>query len=164
MKKRKLIYPILLLALAVLIFCFSAQTANDSTDTSEGFCAFAAHLLISDLDAFDAQTQYRIIEGFSFIVRKSAHFCEYALMGFLWYLWLREQKFAPLLALGATAAYAVTDELHQSFVPGRSCELRDVLVDSGGAACGILAAFILVCVCYCLKHKEVVHWGTWRHE
>ena len=37
-------------------------------------------------------------------------------------------------------AYAVTDEFHQSFVPGRSCELRDVMIDS----CGVLTGVLLV--------------------
>ena len=37
-------------------------------------------------------------------------------------------------------AYALTDEFHQSFVPGRSCELRDVVIDSCGVLTGVLAA------------------------
>ncbi len=164
MKKRRLLYLLPILALMVLIFCFSAQVADDSTTTSHGFCTAAAHLLIDNLETFDAGTQGRIIDGFSFIVRKAAHFCEYALLGALWYLWLRELKFAPFLALGASALYAVTDEIHQHFVPGRSCQLRDVLIDSGGAACGIFAAFVLVCVCYCIKRKEIVHWGRWQRD
>lgn len=37
-------------------------------------------------------------------------------------------------------AYAMTDEFHQSFVPGRSCELRDVVIDSCGVLMGVLLA------------------------
>ena len=33
-------------------------------------------------------------------------------------------------------AYAVTDEIHQAFVPGRACAPMDVLIDSAGAATG----------------------------
>ena len=53
-----------------------------------------------------------------------------------------------LIAGGAPAAwligtaYAVTDEFHQSFVPGRSCELRDVVIDSCGVLTGVLAALL----------------------
>ena len=36
------------------------------------------------------------------------------------------------------AFYAVTDEIHQYFVPGRSCELRDMLIDACGVAAGVL--------------------------
>ena len=158
MKKIRLIYPVLLAALMALIFCFSAQPADDSTQTSGHFTTIAAHFFIQNLDAFDTETQAQIIDGFSFVVRKTAHFCEYALMGCLWYLWLRNRKFAPLLALGASAAYSCTDEWHQSLVPGRSCELRDVLVDSSGAAAGILFAFVLLCVIYFLKQKDAEKW------
>lgn len=162
MPKHRLIYPVLLLTLMVMMFCFSAQPAVESDETSGHFTTLAAHTLLSNLEEFDTDTQTRIISGFAFIVRKTAHFCEYALMGFLWYLWLREKKGAPFLALGASALYAGSDELHQYFVPGRSCELRDVLVDSCGAAAGILFAFVLLCTLYCMFHKGIVKWGTWK--
>jgi VanZ family protein len=41
---------------------------------------------------------------------------------------------ASLLTLGVTWVYALSDELHQSFVPGRSADLRDVVIDVGAAA------------------------------
>ncbi len=162
MKKLKLIYPFLIAALMIAIFWFSAQVADDSNQTSDPFCETIAHLMISNLDEMSPDSQAEIIDGFSFIVRKMAHFCEYALMGFLWYLWLRERRFAPLIALGASALYACTDEFHQSFVPGRACQFRDVLIDSSGAACGILVAFVLVCVVFCAAQKDIVKWGTWQ--
>ena len=40
-------------------------------------------------------------------------------------------------------AYAVTDEIHQHFVPGRSCELRDICIDSAGVLCGVLITLLL---------------------
>ena len=70
--------------------------------------------------------------------RVIAHFSEYALLTALW-IW----ALAPALgkrALFAAAAisvlYAISDEYHQSFVPGRDSDPFDVLVD----ACGITAA------------------------
>ena len=42
------------------------------------------------------------------------------------------------------AAYAATDEFHQLFVPGRSGQLKDVLIDTAGGALGLgLLALIL---------------------
>ena len=43
---------------------------------------------------------------------------------------------AALLAAVLAAAYGMADEFHQSFVPGRTAELRDVLADALGAAAG----------------------------
>ena len=48
-----------------------------------------------------------------------------------------------LIAWGAAVLYSVTDEIHQMFVPGRSCELRDVAIDSCGVATGILLCTII---------------------
>ena len=82
----------------------------------------------------------------SFLVRKAAHMSEYAILAILLGLTIREYKKEPwlLLALTATAAYAATDEFHQLFVPGRSGQLKDVLIDTAGGALGLgLLALIL---------------------
>ena len=157
-----LIFPILMLALMVFIFCMSAQPADDSSLTSGCFTSFAARHLLTNFREFDAGTQAKIIDGLTFIVRKTAHFSEYATLGFLGYLWLHRLKAGGLLSFGAAVCYAVTDEIHQRFIPGRSCELRDVLVDSSGALCGVIAAFVLLSVLYCLTHPEIQRWGKWE--
>ena len=160
-KKINWLYPILLLALMVVIFCFSAQVADDSSITSSRVCWFLARHFFGGFEELTESAQKKLVDGMTFVVRKGAHFSEYALMGFLWYLWLHRVKFAPLLAFAATLAYSCSDEIHQLFVPGRSGEFRDVLVDSSGALCGILAAFVLICIVYCVRRREIVHWGTW---
>jgi len=45
----------------------------------------------------------------------------------------------PLLAVALTTAYGVSDELHQSFVPGRDASAGDVAKDLGGATLAALA-------------------------
>ena len=162
MKKINWFYPFLLLALMIMIFCFSAQAADDSSLTSGRVCRFLARHLISGFSGFETAVQNKIVDGLSHVVRKTAHFSEYALMSFLWYLWLHRVKFAPLIALAATAIYSCTDELHQLFVPGRAGQLRDVLIDSSGAVFGILVAFVLICIVYCVRRREIVRWGTWN--
>ena len=69
------------------------------------------------------------------VLRKIAHFCEYAVLGLLLVRAIREP-----LALAAGVAYAAGDELHQHFVAGRHAAVRDVVIDSAGVAVGILAA------------------------
>ena len=160
--KKRIVYPILLVALMGFIFFMSAQPADDSTETSSRFCTLAAHLLIDGFDRFSDAVQYQIVDGLAFVVRKAAHFTEYGLMGFLWYLWLRDRRWGMAAAFGASALYAVSDEIHQRFVPGRSCEVRDVLVDTSGALAGILAAFVLLSVIWCLRHRDAQHHGIWQ--
>lgn len=54
-------------------------------------------------------------------------------------------KFSYLISSVICLAYAVSDEIHQYFVPGRSCELRDVFIDFSGSVLGIiLIAIILI--------------------
>ena len=66
------------------------------------------------------------------ILRKLAHMAEY---GLLWLLWLRALGTdRPLAAAAITLAYAVTDELHQSFVEGRNGTPVDVAIDAVGVA------------------------------
>lgn len=71
---------------------------------------------------------------------------EYAVLAILLGLTIREYKKEPwlLFALAATAVYAATDEVHQLFVPGRSGQLQDVLIDTAGGALGLgLLALVL---------------------
>ena len=68
------------------------------------------------------------------VLRKLAHLVEYAVFGALLFRALGRESLA--IALGS--AYAVTDELHQSFVVGREAALLDVAIDAVGVLCGVL--------------------------
>ncbi len=161
---RRYLCPVLIGALMLFIFCMSAQPGDESTVTSSRFCLLAARLLFSDFESYTAITQESITEGLTFAVRKAAHFSEYALLGALWYIWLRHKPKNLLLAFLAATGYAVTDEIHQLFVPGREGKIWDVLIDSSGGICGILAAFVLLCVLYCLRHREIAPRAVWKHD
>lgn len=87
-----------------------------------------------------------------FPVRKIAHFVEYMILGGLsaasWVLHQAEEKENRkpffLIAWGSCVLFAVLDELHQAFVPGRTSSIRDVLLDSVGALFGaFLVAWIV---------------------
>ena len=85
------------------------------------------------------------------VVRKTAHVVEYAILSMLlwralrkpqkgqWGLWNRG---AALGAIALAVLYAITDELHQSFVPSRQGQITDVLIDSFGAALGLLTVWL----------------------
>jgi VanZ family protein len=68
------------------------------------------------------------------VLRKLAHFCEYAILGALLLRALGRETHA----VAAGVAYAATDELHQHFVPGRHAAFRDVAIDAAGVLGGVL--------------------------
>jgi VanZ family protein len=81
-----------------------------------------------------------------FLVRKTAHLTEYSILGLLLLRAVRMSSAAQTnprslrllgIALLLSAAYASMDEFHQSFVPGRTACVQDVLIDTTGALFGL---------------------------
>jgi VanZ family protein len=66
------------------------------------------------------------------------HFCEFGLLALAWRWTLMRQwpglRYPGWIALALTLAFAVGDEFHQSFVPGRFADPVDVFTDMAGAA------------------------------
>jgi VanZ family protein len=73
--------------------------------------------------------------GWDLVLRKLAHAAEFAVLGAL--LMRAIGRLAPAWTLGVL--YAVTDEVHQSFVAGREAAAVDVVIDAAGVALGVLA-------------------------
>ena len=140
----------------LVIFCFSAQNADQSSGTSGGFAKFLAKILYRDFNIIDKPSQDILINKCQFIVRKTAHFTVYATLGILTNTAVRisKFKFPHLIALVICLAYAVSDEIHQYFVPGRSCELRDVYIDFSGSVLGIILISIILIFFRNIKAKN----------
>ena len=71
--------------------------------------------------------------GWDLVLRKLAHATEYAVLGAL----LVRATARPGLAFGIGVLYAVSDEAHQLFVPGRHGSPIDVAIDAVGVAVGV---------------------------
>ncbi|MCM1525184.1 MAG: VanZ family protein [Ruminococcus sp.] len=114
------------------IFFFSAQSAGESSVLSD---------TVVDMIRHDGS----LTERLTVIVRKTAHFLEYALLGGLLYTGNRLTGVKRRLpaAAAVSSLYAVSDEIHQYFVPGRACMAADVLLDSCGALAGAAAAMLI---------------------
>lgn len=125
-----------LLALVWLgvMFWFSSQPASESSQLSGGILKWLAN----QTDGIVPQSVF-LDPLAQTIIRKAAHFANYLMLGVLVTLSGERCKAQRLLILGLLAA--AFDEIHQVFVPGRSGELRDVLLDLAGFAAGM----ILVC-------------------
>ena len=137
----------------VFIFMMSSAGKDESNSQSGAVCEFICEHFVEGYEEMAPEEQIQMQQKISFPVRKCAHLSEYAVLGALMTLtaasWRREGeetmrtgetpggtvRILPVLAAGFL--YAVSDEIHQIFVPGRSGEPRDVLIDTSGVLIGI---------------------------
>lgn len=131
-----------------LIFYMSSQNATASSNTSGQFAAEILKIFYPDFNSLSAERQKLLVSSIQFIVRKSAHFTIFAVLGglsFLTFISYNGLKLKTRLSVSAAVClvYAVSDEFHQYFVPGRSCELRDVLIDFSGSLAAILIFYFI---------------------
>ena len=124
----------LLFSNLVFIFLNSLTPAAVSAGNSQG--VFAALSKIFGFLPFFTHT----------FVRKAAHFAEYALLGFLSFLFprvfLSDDRRGYLLAFAFGLLIPLFDELLQSLVPGRSPAVFDWLIDVFGFLFGLLLSFL----------------------
>ncbi|MBQ9894571.1 MAG: VanZ family protein [Ruminococcus sp.] len=159
---RKFLYPsrmicaILSLACMVTIFMFSREDGEKSSKTSGKVTDTVIDVTVKNYEQKPAKEKKSIREKVSFWVRKTAHFTIYTLLGLMVSLTIGKRKIFSLGTLGALLfcfLYAVSDEIHQSFTPDRSCEFRDVMIDTSGAALGILISISVMAVIKALNRK-----------
>ncbi|MGB4657766.1 MAG: VanZ family protein [Mobilitalea sp.] len=132
----------------LVIFCFSAQPVIASSKSSQVIVniIFDLYEKISNTPLLDGIRTQKM-EIMEHIVRKGAHFSEYAFLANMIMLhlavWGRKRKELIGLSILLSTIYAVTDEFHQIFVPGRAGRVSDVLIDASGAIVGTLIFCIL---------------------
>ena len=97
---------------------------------------------------FSSRSQLPDLDGGRDLQNVAGHFTVYAALGAALALLFRSMGWGVLRALAAAIAlatlYGVSDEFHQSFVPNRSVDAKDVLVDFLGATAGTLAMLRLI--------------------
>ncbi|MBQ8967491.1 VanZ family protein [Ruminococcus sp.] len=138
----------LLAALCIVIFCFSGLKADESSEQSGFIVDLIIDTFFYNFKEFSTAKQEALISLLVVIVRKTAHFTEYAVLSALAFCaFVRVRKYLPryLLAVLFTFVYACSDEFHQCFVPGRAGLFNDVILDTcGGIVGGLAACFIAV--------------------
>lgn len=154
---KKTIFAVLLVLWMGFIFSMSSENAEKSSNTS----GQTIKVVLSTVPEFEKQPEevkVNIIEELQFIVRKSAHFIGYMILGILasgLILYYGNINKKYLLAFLICVIYAISDEIHQLFVPGRAGQVRDVLIDSAGSLLGIIIvmAFEKLLIKFNKKHK-----------
>lgn len=182
-RTHKFFLPTLLIFQMLFIFTMSSFGHTSSDAQSNLFVDFIAqnfphvrHGLENNLISLNTLI---------FLVRKTAHFTEYAILGSLFFLNLRNRlksnntltensklqttktlakknpntqltktiakkaplnsvKYALAMSIFLSFLYACTDELHQIFVPGRSAQFRDILIDTLGASFGATITYLTI--------------------
>ena len=150
--KRKILITVpaavLLLALYLVIFGFSAQNGEQSGSVSMQLSEKCVEILNNisgkhwENTAVESAAMF-----FEHPLRKLAHFSEYACMGILIfsivYQWVMGKK-KYLIATLLVFLSAAVDEWHQYFVPGRYASIKDVLLDTCGGICSIVLLTLII--------------------
>ena len=162
-KLKKFRYFFLLCAVAVMavIFMFSAQPSVQSTNRSDSVTIMLAKIFVRNYKSMTDYERYEIVHTLNVFVRKGAHFSVYAFLSvFVTLFFLSYEKLKLrnvfLHTILFCMAYASTDELHQYFVPGRSCQVTDVMIDTCGAIAGFVVVLLIINVFrHCFKFCKI---------
>lgn len=145
-KYKTIILYILMICWMIIIFCFSHQGSVQSSATSHQAIDIILNILnITDLD-FDKKQE--LINTLQLPIRKLAHFTLYLVGGIIIYLLFNTSKYSNGKKIGlaflVATGYAIFDECHQAFVPGRVAQITDVCIDSLGALTGIMITILII--------------------
>ena len=140
-----MIFPLLTFLWMAVIFSFSANPAEESTQISRSVGRMIGEICISEFQEWPKERQDVFAERIDYPVRKCAHASEYAILGILLWLSISEiaEKKMGLYAFVTGTIYAASDEFHQLYVPGRSGQISDVILDASGILIGLLLIYIL---------------------
>lgn len=125
----------------LLIFYLSSQVAERSNNLSKG----VTEVIIETVEKIVPEKDFNMY-SINHFVRKNAHFFAYLTLGILVLNAIRRSRVnggrksgvATLaMAFGICVLYAISDEVHQLFVPGRGGKVKDILIDGSGAIVGI---------------------------
>ena len=153
---KRILFLLILIVTFYIIFNFSAQDGVESGNFSRKVTEIIINLL-SKFKNMDVSLRLHYIEMLHPIVRKLAHFSIYTVvgfstMGFMCTFDIRNIfKFITSICIGVS--YAITDEIHQSFTPGRGPSPVDVCIDSVGVLTGIFILIILI-----ILAKSIANW------
>ena len=135
---KKIIKIFLVLLCMTIIFVLSNDTAYESSNKSNSIIVDISEMILNRKLTTKEKELYT--SKFDFWIRKAAHLIIYIILGILVISLLKEymiiNKKSIIFSIIIVMLYSISDEIHQSFVPGRSCELRDIIIDSSGGIIG----------------------------
>ena len=154
-----ILLPVILFCM-VMIFYFSSQDSGQTNILSYKFTEKIAGTVFSGFSAMNENFKAAMVYELNLFIRTAAHFSLYFLMSMIIYiffsLWKRKYLMSGILSVLISFIYAILDEFHQSFVPGRTPLVKDVLIDTSGAILGSIFSFMIIASCTFIynKHKK----------
>ena len=137
----RIICHLLVITWMILIFSLSAQDNHRSSSLSGEVVRKVAQVLVPNFDQMADTQQKQLIDSWQHNVRKMAHFFLYVILGLLvmgaMYTYQINIKWKITVAFAVSLLFAISDEIHQSLVPGRGPLASDVVIDGFGALAGI---------------------------
>lgn len=146
MKIKKIILPILAFLCMAIIFFFSNQNANKSINLSDEVARKTVEIKSEVIKTeITEREKENFVASTRILIRKSAHFIIYFILGILLYLTFKSYnvKHLVLYSIFICFLYACSDEVHQLFVSERTAKVLDVFIDTCGATLGIGLVYLL---------------------
>lgn len=146
--KTNIIFLVLTLLWMLVIFLYSAKTAEESEGQSMAVGMRVGSILHADFETWSEEAKLEFAQIYDKPIRKFAHMAEYAVLGLLLVGVVvpgsESKKKILFIAWLIAVVYACTDEVHQLLVPGRYGSIIDVGIDAIGAAIGVGVAKVFV--------------------
>ena len=145
-KKIKYVKCIIAIICCIIIFSFSAVPATASTKQSKGLTYNVIKLLNGNkLSERDLE---KLTKKINPVIRKIAHFSIYMILAIFTYMFIENLNIKSksekerlrkniLYTCIFCIIYAIFDEIHQIYVPGRTGKVIDVVIDTLGSCMGI---------------------------
>lgn len=157
--KIKIFRTIMIIALLCTMFTiyrFSSQNGTQSKGISTKVSQFILNFSNTYKEA-NTKEQTRVLNKTNAIIRKIAHFSIYTLLGLIIMGLMTKTKLKDkwriLITIGFGIIYAILDEFHQSFSPGRTPKITDVYIDTLGILVGALIVILIRTIYKKLKTK-----------
>lgn len=153
---KKILLWIAVIGMSIIIFGFSANNGEKSSGMSENITEKTMSVVEKVVTIEEAERE-DIFNDLHYIVRKSGHFSEFALLSILVFCLAKSYNISNgksvLIALSYCLAFAISDEVHQLFVEGRDGRVLDVLIDFSGSCAGAGVCCLIVKIKKSIKQK-----------
>ena len=155
-KAVRIISAILLIAMMVVIYIFSSQNDMESSKTSGDFIEFLLSIFYPPFKNLSGAGKLEFIAPLQAVIRNAAHFSIYFVLGiFSFFTFITYNgislKLRLIIISMVCLLYSISDEIHQTFVPGRYGDIRDVCLDFCGS---LLSIIILALILKARKNKK----------